>query len=197
MIAMQYSLVLPADYDMAIIERRIAGRGHATDGFPGLGFKAYLHARKGDGPAAPDNLYAPFYLWRSTAGMNDFLCGPGFVALTQSFGWPAVSTWSVWHADMKPEVAEARHALRETVAIAPHADLAALRRAEDERSRDMLAHPEVLASVAGFDPGQWNLVRFQLWRTLPEVGPEAAPEGQVRVYGVGHVSAARAPAQTR
>lgn len=192
MIAMQYSLVLPGDYDMAIIDRRIAARGHATDGFPGLGFKAYLQARKGNGPAAPDNLYAPFYLWRTTAGMNDFLCGPGFVALTQSFGWPAVSTWSVWHADMKPGVAAARHALRETVAIAPHADLAALRRAEDERSRAMLAQPEVLASVAGFDPGQWTLVRFQLWRTPP--APASAPEGQVRLYGVGHVSAACAPA---
>lgn len=190
MIAMQYSLVLPADYDMAIIDRRIAARGHATDGLPGLGFKAYLHARRGSDPATPDNLYAPFYLWHTTAGMNDFLCGPGFAALTQSFGWPAVSTWSVWHAETKPEVAAARHALRDTVAIAPHADLAALRRAEAERSRDMFTHPEVLAGVAGFDPGQWQLVRFQLWRTPPA----PAPQGQLRVYGVGHVSAARAPA---
>jgi len=28
MIAMQYSLVLPADYDMGIIDRRIGDRGH-------------------------------------------------------------------------------------------------------------------------------------------------------------------------
>jgi hypothetical protein len=24
--------------------------------------------------------------WESTAGLNDFLCGPGFVAVSQSFG---------------------------------------------------------------------------------------------------------------
>jgi len=192
MIAMQYSLVLPADYDMAIVERRIAERGHLTDGLPGLAFKAYLQARKGDGRAIPDNLYAPFYLWRTIGGMNDFLCGPGFVALTQSFGWPAVSTWSVWHADSKDGMGGARHALRETVAIAPHTDLAALRRAEVERSRAMLGHPDLLATVAGFDPGAWKLVRFQLWRTPPARGVESE-EGQVRIYGVGHVSAARAP----
>ncbi len=54
----------------------------------------------------------------------------------------------------------------------------------------MFAHPEVLAVVAGFDPGQWQLVRFQLWRTPPA----PALHGPLRVYGVGHVSAARAPA---
>jgi len=40
MIAMQYRFPLPADYDMAIIDRRIADKGHLTDGFPGLLFKA-------------------------------------------------------------------------------------------------------------------------------------------------------------
>ena len=31
MIATQYRFPLPADYDMAIIDRRIADRGHLTD----------------------------------------------------------------------------------------------------------------------------------------------------------------------
>ena len=56
MIAMQYSLVLPANYDMGIVERRIAERGHFTDGFSGLAFKAYLHAKKLDKPSSTDNL---------------------------------------------------------------------------------------------------------------------------------------------
>jgi hypothetical protein len=46
MLAMQYSFTFPADYDMAIIERRIAENGHRLDGFPGLLFKAYLYARR-------------------------------------------------------------------------------------------------------------------------------------------------------
>ncbi|MGO6908064.1 DUF4865 family protein, partial [Rhizobium ruizarguesonis] len=46
MITMQYSFTLPADYDMSIIDRRIRDKGPLLDGFPNLGFKAYLSARK-------------------------------------------------------------------------------------------------------------------------------------------------------
>ena len=183
MIAMQYSLVLPADYDMGIIERRIAERGHFTDGFVGLAFKAYLHARKQGTPSASDNLYAPFYLWHTNEGMNEFLCGPGFAGLTQSFGWPSVKTWSVWHAQMSPNVSGARFATREALQIAAHADLAGMRAAEAERSEKMIAEGAV-ATLAGFDPCKWSAVRFQLWEALPA----ALPEGAVQVYEVGHVS---------
>ena len=31
MYAMQYEIPLPADYDMAIIRRRVASKGHLTD----------------------------------------------------------------------------------------------------------------------------------------------------------------------
>jgi len=184
MIAMQYSILLPADYDMGIIDRRIAERGHSTDGFAGLAFKAYLHARKEGVPSSPDNLYAPFYLWHTTEGLNEFLCGPGFVGLTQSFGWPSVHTWSVWHAQMSKEMTRAKYATRETVPIMPHADLASLRRAEIERSRDLLSSPDVLATVAGFESTNWSLVRFRLWSKMPE----RPLDGQVHIYGVGHVS---------
>ena len=48
MIAMQYGIGLPADYDMGIIRRRTADKGHLLDDFDGLVFKAYLHASRGD-----------------------------------------------------------------------------------------------------------------------------------------------------
>ncbi|CAK6500361.1 hypothetical protein PANPA_00247 (plasmid) [Pantoea sp. Nvir] len=38
MILMHYRFTLPADYDMAIIERRIAENGARLDGFPDLIF---------------------------------------------------------------------------------------------------------------------------------------------------------------
>ena len=44
MIPMKNSFILPADYDMGIIDRRIRDRGQGTDGLPHLGFKAYLSA---------------------------------------------------------------------------------------------------------------------------------------------------------
>ncbi len=186
MIAMQYSFVLPADYDMNIVHRRIAERGHRTDALPGLRFKAYLVAEKND-DAAADNLYAPFYLWQQADAMHAFLAGPGFASVSQAFGWPAVPTWTTWHAHVSPDVAQARFATRSIHSIAPHAALAALREAEGaavQAARDAGA----LAVVVGFEPAGWSLVRFCLWRDRPD-----AVSG-VQAYGVGHVSVGAAHA---
>jgi len=169
MIAMQYSFTLPADYDMAIIDRRIADKGRLTDGFPGLAFKAYLSAQ-----ASPDNLYAPFYVWHDAEGLNRFLSGPGFVGLTRSFGWPVVRIWPVWQARIG-DIARATHATRELSAIAPHDDLAA-RRARDAAE---VAADGALASIAGFEPTTWTSIRFRLW-------DHQATGGQA--YRVGHIS---------
>ncbi len=87
--AMQYEITLPADYDMAIIERRVATRGSLLDDFPGLGLKAYAVRRRGI-HASTVNQYAPFYLWRSVEGMKRFLLGDGFRGLCESFGRPSV-----------------------------------------------------------------------------------------------------------
>jgi hypothetical protein len=94
MIAMQYSFVLPGDYDMAVIDHRIREKGPMLDGFPHLRFKAYLSARtQDDGFTSLENLYAPFYLWDEPAGLDAFLTGPGFSAVARDFGWPSVRTW--------------------------------------------------------------------------------------------------------
>jgi hypothetical protein len=182
MIAMQYSFVLPADYDMAIVHRRIAERGHLTDALPGLLFKAYLSAdkdnHKGDGG---DNLYAPFYLWQHPDAMHDFLTGPGFASVSQAFGWPTVRTWTLWHAHRSDAVGEARFATRSIVAIAPHTPLARLREQEVAASQAAL-EAGALATLAGFEPVGWSLVRFRLWRERP-VDAEGC-----QVYEVGHMS---------
>ena len=181
MIAMQYSIVLPADYEMAVIRERIAVKGPLTDDFPGLVFKAFLHANRG--VHGPENLYAPFYLWEDADGMNRFLTGPGFAALTQSFGWPVVKTWSVLHGERASRVREARYATRSTATIAPHTDLSALSHAETERARAAIGRDGALASVAAYEPDGWSLVRFQLWRERP------ADATGMQDYEVGHVSA--------
>jgi hypothetical protein len=181
MIAMHYRFPLPADYDMAIIDRRIAEKGHFTDGFPGLCFKAYLSARAGQ---ALENAYAPFYVWHTVEGMNAFLNGPGFAALTRSFGRPAVALWAVWQAELAPGFEHARFAAIERQPIAPGTDLAALRAAETAAAVDAVRSGGALGAVAGFEPGTWTLLRFTLWAAQPDAGPEDAR----LVYAVGHVS---------
>jgi hypothetical protein len=181
MIAMQYSFVLPADYDMAIIDRRIRDRGPLLDGFPRLRFKAYLSARKQEASfASAENLYAPFYLWEEPQGIQDFLCSPGFAAVARDFGWPTVVTWIVWGAELGAPLADARFASRVVRPIAAYSDLAALR--EEAVAADLAAVREgAVAAVSGFDPARWAKVEFRLWREPPEAA-------EAQAYRVGHVS---------
>lgn len=183
MIAMQYSVTLPADYDMEIVARRIRDKGHLMNGFPGLGFKAFLMARR-SGSACPSatNLYAPFYLWRRAEGMADFLSGPGFAALSGDFGRPAVTTWTLWHARVGEAIAKARFAQRLVMPIGPEADLGALRQDESRWSEDARMEGAV-AAVSGFDPCAWALVRFSLWRHPIDVTTSGA-----QIYEIGHVA---------
>jgi uncharacterized protein DUF4865 len=184
MITMQYRISLPADYDMDIIRRRIAERGHLTDDFPHLSFKAYLYADRTHTPTAGrENLYAPFYLWHNTEGMNAFLGGAGFAGVVESFGRPVVRTWSVWRAETAPDLSIATHATQEIVPIATLATLDAVREAENSGVQADLDRG-ALAAISAYNPTTWTLLRFRLWHAAT-----SRPAGDdVDVYDVGHVS---------
>lgn len=183
MLTMQYRITLPADYDMAIIRQRIAERGHLTDDFPQLAFKAYLYADRNEPYAAgKENRYAPFYLWHDTEGMNRFLGGAGFAGVIASFGRPRVCTWSAWGAEVAPDLSIAAYATCETAAIAEHVALGDLCGAEQA-----IAHADAergaLAAISAFDPTNWAIMRFRLWRDALHTASE-----NVDIYRVGHVS---------
>ncbi|MGR9170875.1 DUF4865 family protein [Rhizobium sp. KDH_Rht_773_N] len=181
MMAMQYSFTLPADYDMDIIDRRIRDKGPAMDGFPHLGFKAFLSARRGEF-GCRENLYAPFYLWDRPEGAGDFICGPGFAALEQAFGRPRIRCWIVWQAHVLPDLAEARFAQSELLSIAPRTSLPDLRQQEMDLAEQEAGGKHVLARIAAFDPHDWTIVRFGLYAEAPP-----ASDGK-QVYRVGHLS---------
>jgi hypothetical protein len=185
-LAMQYRFVLPADYDMTIVERRIAEKGPLLDDFPNLKLKAYLSAARSHG--APENLYAPFYVWENGAGMSEFLCGTGFAGVSEAFGWPQVKTWTVWSALLSDTVAEARFATREIAPIVAYAALGEIHGREREAAQEAVARG-ALAAVAGFEPTQWTLVRFRLWGERPAAAGEAS-----ELYRVGHLSRPEAKA---
>jgi hypothetical protein len=185
MIAMQYNFSLPTDYDMAIIDRRIRDKGPLLDNLPGLKFKAYLTARKGDPvTGSRENFYSPFYVWHQEEGLSDFVCGPGFGAVRESFGRPQINTWIAWYADTSADIRSAKFATREVVAIAPETSLAELRAQESEVAARALSNGDVLASVAAFEPTHWTLVRFRL---LAEPPKDPARPG-LQTYNVGHLS---------
>jgi len=184
MITMQYRIGLPADYDMDIIRRRIAERGHLTDDFPHLAFKTYLYNdRHAADAGGGENLYAPFYLWHNGDGMNTFLAGPGFAAVVASFGRPIVRTWSVWRAETAPDLSAAQYATREIAPIPRHTALAALR-SEEETGVQKDVKRGALAAINAFDPTSWTLMRFRLWPHSVD-----RPEGDdADVYAIGHIS---------
>lgn len=184
MIAMQYGFTLPADYDMAIIRRRITEKGPLLDDFPGLQFKAYLSAERNSHELpSRDNLYAPFYLWHDSKAMNAFLGSAAFAGATQSFGWPSVRVWSVWHAEMAADLSNAVYATREIIVISAHSALDELRRMESDLVQEDIARG-ALAAVSAFEPTDWTLVRFRLWS---KAHPELVQGGR-QLYDVGHVS---------
>ncbi len=181
-LAMQYSFTLPADYDMAIVERRIAEKGPTLDGWAGLRAKAYLSARRDANQR--ENLYAPFYVWDDAAAMSGFLTGRGFAGVSDAFGWPEVRTWIVWRAALAPDLEQARFATREIAPIEPHAALDELEAQENE-AVDEAVDRGALAAVAGFEPTRWTRVRFRMWRGRP------GRRDGVALYDVGHVSLGR------
>ena len=183
MLAMQYAIGLPADYDMEIIRRRVATRGAAMDAFPGLGLKAYgIRCRGTDG--SPVNEYAPFYLWQTVPGMRSFLLGAGFAGLSADFGRPTVRCWMGVSAVAGPARAGARPRLatRRTLAVAPDEDAQEVVATATASLAELARTPGVHTSAVGLDPQRWELVHFTLW------ADDAPAEAGTR-YEVLHLSA--------
>ncbi|MEU4209389.1 DUF4865 family protein [Streptomyces sp. NPDC026206] len=186
MYAMQYEITLPADYDMNIIRKRVATRGHALDDRAGLGLKAYVIRERGvDG--SPVHQYAPFYLWGDAGAMSEFLVGGGgFQGIIGDFGRPAVQHWTGIACEAGPARAVApRAATRHLTPMPAGADPTALV-ADALAGLGELARTEGVHTTAlAFDPRHWQLLRFTLWETAV---PQSAAAGAER-YEVLHLSA--------
>lgn len=181
MLAIQYRIPLPADYDMRIIRERVASRGGAMDDRRGLAFKAYLVRERLEGSAA--NEYAPFYLWRDPVEAARFLWGGGgFGGIVADFGRPAAQSWIGDSFVVGPAFGVApTGATRIDEALPEDADPAEY--AEHARAAlDTLAsEPGVHSAVLAIDPTTWRATRFALWAGEP--GP-----GHGTVFTVLHLS---------
>lgn len=90
MIATQYNITLPSNYDMSIIKARVKNNGYKTDGFEDLKFKLYLITEKGENGSL-QNSYSPLYLWKDSNGLNKFLFNGFYDNIITSFGWQQVN----------------------------------------------------------------------------------------------------------
>ena len=163
MLANQYTINLPADYDMEIIRDRVRHNGSRFDAWPGLAFKAFLISERARGATA--NRYAPFYVWHDITGTNEFLYGDGFAALEGSFGRPRIEHWIALDVHTSTEAGPARSATRQDMMVPEDDHLAEVR----ERAREWLQRSRsdprrAHTALVALDPYRWQLVRFALWR---------------------------------
>lgn len=183
--AMQYEITLPADYDMGIIRKRVAAKGHLLDDYPGLGAKAYLIRERGV-DESPVNQYAPFYLWNTPEGMNSFLWGPGFQGIVDDFGRPEVQHWTglafARGAAASVASASAKAAIRRRVHIPAGTHLGDLAGELADEAARLGRQKGALFAAAAIDPRTWEALHFSVW-------DHESPEGQGDVFQVLHVSA--------
>ena len=183
--AMQYTMTLPADYDLSIIHERVRTRSHLTDGFPGLEFKAYLIRERGVDDS-PVHAYGSFYLWRDTEGMNRFLWGGGgFGGIVADFGRPAVRSWtSAYQAAGSARQRPPLFATRRLEPVPDGADPAEVVPQALAGAERTARQPGVHRTVLALDPDRWELVQLTLWADPP---PAQETAGSDR-YRVLHLS---------
>ncbi|MEU0369041.1 DUF4865 family protein [Streptomyces sp. NPDC006283] len=178
--AMQYEITLPADYDMGIIRKRVATRGHLLDDFPGLGLKAYLVRERG--ALSPVNQYAPLYLWSTPEGMNSFLWGTGFQGIVDDFGRPEVQHWAgLAHHEGPSSSAAPRTAVRRRQRIPDGVPPGPLVEQAVAESRRLAALDGVVCTALAADPRHWELLYVTLW-------DRDSPQGVGDRYQVLHLS---------
>ncbi|MDG6108437.1 DUF4865 family protein [Dactylosporangium aurantiacum] len=194
MLAMQYTMTLPADYDMRVIRERVRRAGHALDDRAGLALKAYLIRERGvEGSRV--NQYAPFYVWNEPAAMTHFLIGGGgFQNIVRDFGRPPVAQWTGVAAVRGGAAGAPTAAVRQLVALPQPAEGDAPVAIDDALAalHALEGHPDLHTAALAYDPRDWQLLRFTLWHHRV---PADQPAGER--YEVLHLSAPELDRLTR
>ncbi|PQV54853.1 DUF4865 family protein [Paraburkholderia sp. BL21I4N1] len=160
MLIKQYEHRLPFDYDMAQIRERGRTRGLVWDNTEGLAFKAFALRERGQ-HGAHHNAYTSIYLWLRDDAAAEFITGPRFKPVIESFGRPPVRTW----LPLAVHTGQPRRALsiyREDVPVDEGSDLGDLRAAETARGVLIAQRDDTVVSLVGVDVLNWQLARFTL-----------------------------------
>jgi hypothetical protein len=182
MIALQYQLSLPTDYDIEPLRTRIPEIGKRFDAMPGLGIKAFLLRKQGvDG--SPVTQYAPFYLWTEPAAAAEFLWGSdGFTGVVRKYGRPAAQTWigggyrrGAAFGDLPT------HAVRTVASIEPDMAPSGPAVAAEAMLASRLDESSLHSAAWAIDPRTWELMTFTLHAHRPD------PHGG-ELYDVPHLS---------
>lgn len=179
MLAMQYSIPLPADFDAERIRERVHSRRALFDDHAGLVHKSFIYSEQ-------DHLYAPFYVWRDVGEARNFLLDDLFKGVTAAFSRHRVRSWFVLDRALGNKAVQPGFARREIDAIAAEEPLPALREREQAAQAKLLANPDLYMYLVALDADRWEVMRYSLWKNAASAPP--AQSDCVQEYSVLHVS---------
>lgn len=179
MLAMQYSIPLPADYDASRLRERVSARRGLFDHHVGLLHKSFIYSDV-------DHLYAPFYVWKNVEAARRFLLDDLFKGVIDAFSRHRVRSWVVLGMDYGNRAFVPGFALREIDAIPAEEPLPAFMERERQRQRELLADPHLYMHLVALDADRWEVMRYSLWQDQSAAPMPAAD--CVQAYGVLHVS---------
>jgi hypothetical protein len=157
MLAMQYSIPLPHDYDAARIRERVQARSGLFDHHKGLVHKSFLYN-------AQEQLYAPFYVWKDVVEAGKFLQDDLFKGVIETFRRHRVRSWFVIHMEYGNRGIAPTHAMRETDMIAPEERLDHFLGDERQAQQALLRDDNLYMHLVALDADRWEILRFSLWK---------------------------------
>jgi hypothetical protein len=178
MIATQYKIILPSDYDMNIIKDRVKNNGHKTDGFEDLKIKLYLITEKGENNNL-QNSYCPLYIWKDSKGLNKFLFDGFYDNIITSFGWQKVNVGIPLIDTTTQAFMNIKYIFEVTKEIKLQESLKNLK---DEIEKDMPKLYDV-EYVVIYNPDKWKYSIFYFIEDLSKVKAEKGI-----IYNVLHIS---------
>lgn len=173
MIAMQYKILLPDDYDMKAIRRRVSDNGYKTDGFQDLLFKAYLISEKsmtGEGV----NEYSPLYIWKDSGGMNKFIFEGFYDNILESFGWQKILIGVPLICSFEKEFEQSKYVYEFQYEIVP-----------TQKMKPVNFHLQMddsMGRILVYNPEKWEYSEYYFFREMP------AGHKEGRIYSLLHLS---------
>lgn len=156
MLAMQYSVRLPKEFDADKVSERVSLRGPMFEGYPGLSHKFYLYDRE-------EHVYAPFYIWENGQAAQNFLMNNLFGDVVQDFGRPRVRSWQILEFGYGPSQDDPEYMVSAVDKVCEKRALKALQAREAEVHQVALETPGLFAHIVLLDPDRWEISRVSLW----------------------------------
>ena len=175
MLAMQYSVRLPVEFDAEQVQQRVARRQPLFDQLPGLARKFYLYSE-------PERVYAPLYIWNDHEAAERFVLEDLFQDVVTTFGRPRVRRWTVLNYGFGDQTVEPTVASVETDKIERSLPLPELQQRKTVAHQAALARSGLYVHMVGLDSDRWEICHFALWRDAAAMPKSTADCRQI--FGV-------------